>query len=93
MNSGADPETKSAITSFLMDDALHDGEKELSNDFEEFPVEDWPEPGSKQGECDYSLWETEWDLDTGSGPNAFKSPEQQLFCEQLRLEIAKMNKQ
>ena len=92
---GSVDEKKSAISSFVMNDALHEEVEEICDEFEEFPIEDWPTPGTATGQdrVDYSYWETEWDLDAGNGPNSLKNPDQQLFCEQLRSEIAKLNKQ
>ena len=78
------------------------------DDFEEFPVEDWPtttahassETAKTAGAephdvVDYSMWENGnggWDYDLGENAKDFGTPEQQLFCEQLRLEIAKLSK-
>lgn len=91
-------EKKSAIATFVMDDALHEQTEELCDEFEEFPVEDWPAPGTttgsgEQDRVDYSYWESEWDLDAANGSSSLKNPEQQLFCDQLRSEIGKLNKQ
>ena len=90
-------ENQTAITSFLMDDHINDQEEEFCDEFEEFPVEDWPTPANSSGSdrVDYSLWEAEWDFDQASNTdcNRVGGSEQQLFSEQLRSEIAKLKKQ
>ena len=92
---GSAEEKRSAISSFLMDDALHEDGEEVCDEFEEFPVEDWPATtgAGDQDRVDYSYWESEWDLDAVNSFNSLKNPEQQLFCDQLRSEIAKLAKQ
>ena len=109
----SDQKEPTAISTFLMDDHVTDDNAIITaydDDFEEFPVEDWPTTAlasslssettastttNTHDVVDYSMWEKGnggWDYELGENVHTFGTPEQQLFCEQLRLEIAKVSK-